>query len=404
MEKTMYRLSPEEAESLGLKIKKDAKQSKALYYLNKDRRQQYAGFSAQTTTSANDYEYNKSVLSAWDSETGRVMDLPEFCERYGLRYDLVSSAKFLPLHYGVPTWNIAFHEQKVANVIDEKEVRRIIEKELSKSIKPLALKKTGKRKGVVKIADLHLGAKIKGLLKTKDFDLTILRGYLQEAAIIINRMGFDIVHIHLLGDIIESFTGLNHKNSWKGLNSELIGAEAVIMAVKVLQDDFLGRIENLGELKIVSGNHDRVTSDNKEDTGGDVARLVAWGLELRGFSVEHNHKVITHTVDGIHHILSHGHLGLTKKTDQLLWDYGKKGFFNLMTFGHLHSVIKRLSIKQREKFEVVNKDSVDSRVMWCLSLFTGNEFSEDLAFTSTAGFHIIEDNGRGVPHVYDLAL
>lgn len=37
-------------------------------------------------------------------------------------------------------------------------------------------------------------------------------------------MNYSEVNILFLGDMIESFTGLNHKNSWKGLQKGMIGA------------------------------------------------------------------------------------------------------------------------------------------------------------------------------------
>ena len=89
----------------------------------------------------------------------------------------------------------------------------------------------------------------------------------------------NVVHVHLLGDLIESFTGLNHKNSWKGLDKGMFGVSAVKLFVKLFKKHFLDKIINLGSIKMVAGNHDRVTSDSSEDVDGGAAELVAWGLK-----------------------------------------------------------------------------------------------------------------------------
>ena len=148
-----------------------------------------------------------------------------------------------------------------------------------------------------------------------------------------------------------------------------------------------------------------MTSDNKEDVQGEAANLISWGLELMGYDIEFNPLVLTHTVDGICHILTHGHHGISKKsTKQLCWDYGKKGKFNLICEGHLHSIIQKLSVSSREKFQTIKDDAVDHRRMNCPSFFTGNFYSESLGYTSESGFVIVEDNGKGVPNVFYYAV
>lgn len=401
----MKRLSETEATALGFAVKKDKDgREKALYYLN-DEKLSILENTSESKTVPNNYEEKPFFMSAWCSKKGRILTEKEYCIKYGMDPDAVQSSKFLPFHYsGVPTYNIVFKPVIKGAFMDIEKVREVVAERISKAVRPITPRIKGQRTGVVKMADLHLGAEIEKLLRTSDFNIEILRAMLHRAARIINRFKYDLVHIHLLGDLIESFTGLNHKNSWKGLNKNLIGAEAVIVAVEVLENDFLNRIENLGSVKIIAGNHDRVTSDAKEDTQGDAAKLISWGLNLRGFDTEFDPKVLTHVVDGIAHILAHGHLSMTKDTKSMCWDYGKQGLFNLLCMGHLHSVIKLLSENQKKKFKITKDDAIDSRSMYCSSFFTGNDFSESIGYTSTGGFHIVEDNGFGRPNIYDFAF
>ena len=242
-------------------------------------------------------------------------------------------------------------------------------------------------------------------LYESNFSINILANKLLESVDKINERNYEKVHIHILGDLIESFTGLSHKNTWKGLDKKMVGAEAVKLVVRILHENFLSKIKNLDKVKVVAGNHDRVTSDNKEDVQGDAANLVCWGLNLIGYDIEFNPLVITHTVGNICHILTHGHHGISKKsTKQICWDYGIQGKYNLICEGHLHSIIQKLNINQRDGYQTFKDDSVDHKRINCPSFFTGNFFSESLGYTSESGFIITEDNGKGVPNIFYYAI
>lgn len=221
-----------------------------------------------------------------------------------------------------------------------------------------------------------------------------------------NKRGFLVVDVLLLGDLIESFTGLNHANSWKGLQKGMFGAKAVKLFTELFSDFCLSKINNLGGVKIVAGNHDRTTSDSKEDTDGGAAELIAWGLQLLEYEVEFSTSLLAHEMDGINFIMNHGHLPLTKKlrTEEICWKYGKKGMYNFVVEGHLHSRIAKMTINQRSSFQLLGGDAVDSRRQVCPSFFPGNNYSEGLGFSTAPGFLIVEDNGNGKPNVFDISL
>lgn len=362
-----------------------------------------------TTTESIQYKNDKEKpkeprgFTAIDDD-GKLMNIERYCEYYGLDVAKIRSYKLIS-HSGVPFFNVVFFEEVIEPMVTEKELKELI---LSgfEGVTYSPTKVDVKNKiGVVKIADLHLGSYVDNLIRTKNFSIDILASKLLDAVEDINSRNYSEVHVHILGDLIESFTGLSHKNTWKGLDKAMVGAEAVKLVVKILHDNFLSRIVNLGEVKVVAGNHDRVTSDNKEDVQGGAASLVCWGLELLGYSVEFNPLVITHTVDNICHILTHGHHSLSKKsTKQLCWDYGVQGKYNLICEGHLHSIIQKLNINQRDSYQTIKDDAVDHRRMNCPSFFTGNFFSESLGYTSESGFVITEDNGKGIPNVFYYAV
>lgn len=359
----------------------------------------------ETIVETNQYDNDKFEEKKFNAigEDGKVMNIKKYCDHYGLDFDKVRSYKYIS-HTATPYYNIAFYETVIEPEVDYEEIKRIVKGAFSEVV-VTPNKKEGESVGVVKIADLHFGATIDNLIRTKNFDLPILRKYLRKAAEEINKRNYKKVHVHILGDLIESFTGLNHKNAWKGLDKNIIGAKAVKIATKCLHEDFLSLIFNLDKVKIIAGNHDRTTSDKTEDTEGGAAELISFTLELIGYDVEFHPMVIKHIVDDICHIIGHGHLGISKKsTKDICWDYGEQGMFNLICEGHLHSIIEKLSIKQREKFKTIKDDAVDHRRFNCPSFFTGNSFSEYLGYTSTAGFVITENNGNGVPNVFYYAL
>lgn len=359
-------------------------------------------------TDSNNYSNDKENKSSSEFNAigpdGKLMPIEKYCEFYGLDFSKIRSYKLIS-HSGTPFYNVVFFEEDFESLLSIEELKSFIEEGL-KSVKYQKINKLSEGKvGVVKIADLHLGAYVDNLIRTKQFSIDILANKLSEAVEDINERNYSKVHVHILGDLIESFTGLSHKNTWKGLDKAMVGAEAVKLVVKILHDNFLSKINNLGEIKVVAGNHDRVTSDNKEDVQGGAANLVCWGLELLGYDIEFNALVITHTIGNISHILTHGHHGLSSRsTKQLCWDYGVQGNFNLICEGHLHSIIQKLSIKQRDSFQTIKDDAVDHRRMNCPSFFTGNFYSESLGYTSESGFVIVEDNGKGVPNVFYYAV
>ena len=263
-----------------------------------------------------------------------------------------------------------------------------------------------KREGVITVTDLHFGAYISAMTINPEFNISILCGMLERSAEYVNRIGYSKVHVFVLGDLIESFTGLNHKNSWKGLDKGMFGVSAIKLFTELFSKHFLEKIANLGSIKMVAGNHDRVTSDNNEDVDGGAAEMIAWGLELMKYDVEFNPAVMNVVVDGVSYILNHGHLYLTKKktAQELAWMYGQKGMFNFILEGHLHSRMRKLSANQVSKFQMVMDDTVDTRRQVCPPLFTGNAYSEYGGWSTNPGVLVIENNGYGVPHVFDFSL
>lgn len=400
-------LSDSEAQSLGLELKTPQKGKKmARYYVtNKEYKNILLSRNNEIKTEEiiSKEIVKPFVLSAWNKK-GYMMDIDEYCNHYKLPRKDVKSYKLVS-HTGTPFYNIQFKENHDIFNDDFDYI-----KELTSQLDNLNIVKNkadGLNIGVATLTDFHFGAYISAMNITPEFSISILCKMLNQAAFKINSLRYKTVHIHILGDLIESFTGLNHKNSWKGLDKGMFGVSAIKLFVKLFKEHFLDLINNLGKIKMVAGNHDRLTSDNNEDTDGGAAELIAYAIELIGYDIEFKRDVLVHEVDGVSYILNHGHLGFTNKktTQEICWMYGKKGLFNFIMEGHLHSRIKKLSAKAVSSFKMVSEDSIDCRRQVCPPFFTGNSYSEDGGWSTLAGFTISESNiNKNGVDVYDISL
>lgn len=260
-------------------------------------------------------------------------------------------------------------------------------------------------------ADFHIGAEIKNLTRTKDFDIKILADYLYSSAELINSHNAQSVVVNLHGDFFESISGLNHLDSWKSIGTGMFGANVIILANELLGSALLSNINNLKEVNIVSGNHDRISASNKEDQYGEGAKLLAWVLQkdFPKLNINFNPLILVREIDGINHILTHGHHGISKKDlSKVVMDYGNNKIFNLWTEGHLHSrktkKVLKTQIATYDEVDVVELDDLKYRKITLGPMFTGNFFSESLGYAGHAGVIVTENNGKGIPHIHDYTI
>lgn len=257
--------------------------------------------------------------------------------------------------------------------------------------------------GVLVLADFHIGAKVKGLQLTDDFSYEVVVSRLDQAARHMNRLQYESVEIVMLGDFIESFTGLNHPNSWQELEYGGHGSNVVILAYKIVRD-FLDKIHNLSSVSIVSGNHDRTSIKTDLDPKGGVAQLLSFMLQESNpmLSVEWNALLLSKEIDGIQYIMTHNHHGVAKNDmAKVFWEHGAQGKYNLLLGGHWHS---RRSRKAYRTEDSIHWDQANYRALAVAPLFTGNFYSESNGWSSTSGITIIENNGAGKPNIHDYTL
>lgn len=262
--------------------------------------------------------------------------------------------------------------------------------------------------GIIPLADFHSGAFVADLQRTKDYNMSIMTGYLEEIAVEVNSKGYKKVYLPLLGDFIESFTGLSHINSWKGLDKDSYGMNSLFMTHELLCKHLYSKINNLAMVDFIPGNHDRVTSNNKEDTKGEVAYALQY-LFNKDYGTTIESKVWlavgSRTLDGINYLSMHGHLGLSKKdTGKIIQDYGDSSAeYHVVLSAHFHSREVKKTFKKKvavyEDVLVVQHDSLNYRKITVAPLFTGNLYSEQLGFSSTAGMcHLYKDLRNRLRH------
>lgn len=260
--------------------------------------------------------------------------------------------------------------------------------------------------GVAAVSDIHVAAEVSkknnSIVATREFNTEKLIRYLEKAKQWINSQNKSSIHLFLLGDLIESITGLNHINSWQGMEHGTWYEKPIILAYEILRD-FLDGIRNLVKIYVVAGNHDRITSNNAEDTRGSACAIVCYMLEMFGFDVEFHPMILNKVIDGISYVATHGHLNMIKKSiGHILWQYGQQGLYNVLMSGHLHTRKSKVEFHTLDQYV---DDSVSYRAVVVPSIFTGNWHSESHGFTSSAGFAFFQKSagGKNVTHT-DVGL
>lgn len=273
-------------------------------------------------------------------------------------------------------------------------------------------KKRGKKtKGVFMLGDFHLGAYVGDLLKTPDFNYTTISKQLQRVAQTINDLNHEEVHLFMCGDFIESFSGLNHVNSWKGLSKGAYGMKAVVLAHEILSEHLYSKIINFKWCGFISGNHDRISSAKEEDAEGQVAMMMQYLFKKDFEKVESEWSplLIAKLIDNIGYVVTHGHLGISsKEISRVIFDYGFQNKYNVFAKAHKHTRETKKTFKNSlikyEDIEYVSLDAANYRAITIAPLFTGNFYSESLGFSSSAGLSYFSNNGKDKVNYTDFCI
>lgn len=242
--------------------------------------------------------------------------------------------------------------------------------------------------GIVDVADIHTGAVVKAFYETvkqRDFNIEVLTHYLDYATNLINSYGFKEVHLMMPGDIIESFSGFNHRDTYK--NIEAHQNEVVILAYQVLKRFFKG-INNLKQIYMVEGNHDRITMQKDGNSRKGVVEVLTYFLNENGsVPIDYHPFLISAEIDGMYHICTHGDFKPFQKSgyDSFFFKYGKQGMYNVLRTGHYHS------------FNILQQ-TPEFLHYQCPSIFTGGLFEETIGYHSVPAITVVQ-NLNGIANI-----
>ena len=238
------------------------------------------------------------------------------------------------------------------------------------------------------IPDMHIG------LEQDNYNTDIIRKQLEYILTFIEEA--PNVHVHFMGDIIHSVSGLNHRDTWKNMDPSSTGAEAIIQPYKLLVE-FLSTIENLHSVNIVGGNHDRISSNRSEENTGEGAKLIAFMLQetLEDIPVNFDSfRIVDNEDPKMTVILLHGDKPVDKEPGQsIAWTYGNPDKFNYIMTAHMHS-----------RKQMPKDDGLTFRKEALPAFCPSDNYAKTVAHGSLPGFKLVSAGSNKLPLVMDIPL
>ena len=204
------------------------------------------------------------------------------------------------------------------------------------------------------------------------------------------------VHVHFMGDIIHSVSGMNHKDSWKNMDPKGHGAEAIIQPYKLLVEFLIG-IKGLFNVNIVGGNHDRLQSSRDQENTGEGAKLIGFMLQesFKNIPVTFDsYRIVDDTDPHMTVILLHGDKPVDKSSgESIAWTHGNSSKFNYIATAHMHSR------KQNPK-----DDGLKFRKEALPAFCPMDTYSKTVAHGSLPGIKLITTTEDKLPVIIDMPL
>ena len=335
------------------------------------------------------------------TESGRVKTLEQLLEVAEVDENIYDVERHIINSWEVTSWKKGYAETKTNwqvkawmknkffDDIDQKWLDEHFTK-LAKDLPKVQTEReaTGKPLTCV-IADLHAGGFTENMKMVPDYNLDVLMSKMSKLSENLRHLNRP-VHLKILGDLIESFSGKNHKNTWKQIEQH--GIKVMFTVTDILRK-LLDNTPNIVDVDIISGNHDRISASNEDDTEGQVAYGVAELLKRScDLPIRFDPLVLSAEHDGVNYIQLHGHLPIAKKNPaELVLDYGNQNMYNVVLTAHKHT-------------EQVKKSTSRLRVHQVPSFVPANQYAEQLGAHSSTGFVLMESNEIGTVDVQTIGL
>ena len=250
---------------------------------------------------------------------------------------------------------------------------------------------TGPKELFIALSDLHINSRVEGLRDATDYNNDIAEQYFADVskAVACKDAASNVVLLN--GDLVESITGKNHPDVFTEMEYNSTYAKGIMKAVHMFAN-FLGTVNNLTKVIIISGNHDRLTTSNREDANGGAAELIYEFLKLLlpDSEVVWDPKVITHSMESTEIICSHGDKLRNVKPEEIFYRYGSRDKYNVYMTGHWH----HLAIKF---------DGLNGRHISLPAFFSGNTYSDHAGYSSKSGYVLgYEEDTKFIQEIRNL--
>ena len=238
------------------------------------------------------------------------------------------------------------------------------------------------------IPDMHIG------LLQSNYNKEIVKEQLDEVLSLVHDAAR--VHVHFMGDIIQSVSGMNHKDSWKTMGPEDYGANAITNPFEILME-FLVSIPGLERVDAVGGNHGRMESDKSVENDAEGEKLIMYLLNMALPDVKvifDANVIVDHDDPNLLLVTLHGDNPVDKEPGQkIAWEYGDKSKFVFVLTAHMHSR------KQDPK-----DDGTTFRKTQMTSFCPIDKYGKSVAHPSLPGIKMIAATSKGLPMVVDYPL
>lgn len=319
------RLTPQKAQFLGLEVKGEkTKKGWPRYSLDEDQLKKLSKFDNEneSLSDSNDYQNRKKdegegvenentslVLDAWNDE-GKMMDIDEYCDHYGLPRNQVASYKLVS-HTGTPYYNIVFREVVELDNIENDHFEEMIDRVLNTRVSTQSMQKVklpGKCVDRLVFTDVHIGMEpnITGeSLYGGSWNKEDIRGRFNKMIekTIAEKRGSTLI-IDDLGDLLDGWEGFTARGGHK-LPQNMDSAEAFEFTLELK----VNLVDQLAPhyAEIIVNN---ICNDNHSSTFGYVLNHAFKNISERawqGVTVNNHKRFINHYYIGNHAIvITHG--------------------------------------------------------------------------------------------------
>ena len=236
---------------------------------------------------------------------------------------------------------------------------------------------------------------------TESWSVDKLIDKLHRVSEVVNSYRAAKVNLMILGDLVETISGINHPDSWKNIEEGHFGSNIIIKTKEILVNHLINRIVNLKLIAASGGNHDRLQASNKNsDTGATdlIFYMINERLKLLNSDIKclYDPVLINFSTKHLGFIGIHGDKGLHKRELSYLINKFSvnRNQYQFVFSAHLHSFFCRKDDDQ----EIGRRCTIPS-------IITGNEYSDvEVGRASRSGLIIAKTNIFNEPEMHVINI